>query len=204
MSYRMIEAARRLMCDKFSVLCTIAELNEREERRMKLGVKVKRLNNEAVIPKYAREGDAGFDLIAMEDVIIEPGETKVIPTGLAFEIPPGYEMQIRPRSGVTAKTKLRVQLGTIDSGYRGEIGVIVDNISPAFSGYVKPYLYGIDGNVASGLEHSRKTLFTYIIFKGDRIAQGVLAPIETAHFYPVEELDATARGTSGFGSSGVK
>src|SRR5574342_1134669 len=98
---------------------------------MNLNVKIKRLNEAAVIPKYAREGDAGFDLIATQDVIIEPGATTLVPTGLAFELPPGYEMRIRPRSGVTFKTKLRVQLGTIDSGFRGEVHVIVDNISQA-------------------------------------------------------------------------
>jgi deoxyuridine 5'-triphosphate nucleotidohydrolase len=132
MSYRMIHELRRLMCDKFSILCTISELNEkqlREEDTMKLNVKIQRLNSEAIIPKYAREGDAGFDLVAVEDTIVEPGATVLVSTGLAFEIPPGYEMQIRPRSGVTVKTKLRVQIGTIDSGYRGEIKVIVDNIA---------------------------------------------------------------------------
>jgi deoxyuridine 5'-triphosphate nucleotidohydrolase len=109
------------------------QLNEkqlREDDTMKLNVKIQRLNSEAIIPKYAREGDAGFDLVAVEDTIVEPGATVLVSTGLAFEIPPGYEMQIRPRSGVTVKTKLRVQIGTIDSGYRGEIKVMVDNIAP--------------------------------------------------------------------------
>src|SRR5690606_2151827 len=73
-------------------------------------VKVKRLHPDAVIPTKAHTGDAGFDLVAVEDSIIEPGDTALIKTGLAFELPPGYEMQVRPRSGVTFKTKLRVQL----------------------------------------------------------------------------------------------
>ena len=93
-----------------------------------LSVKIKRLHPDAVIPQYAHEGDAGFDLVAAADVIIEPGETALIPTGIAVELPPGYELQVRPRSGITLRTKLRVQLGTVDSNYRGEIGVIVDNI----------------------------------------------------------------------------
>src|SRR5690625_4790387 len=88
----------------------------------------KRLNDEAMIPTRAHPTDSGFDLYASEDVVIEPGETKVIPTGIAVKLPAGYEAQVRPRSGVTAKTKLRVQLGTIDNEYTGEIGVIVDNI----------------------------------------------------------------------------
>lgn len=218
MSYRMIEKARRLMCDKFSVLCNLAELNEkqeREERRMKLNVKIKRLNESAVIPKYARDGDAGFDLIATEDVIIEPGETRLVPTGLAFELPPGYEMQIRPRSGVTLKTKLRVQLGTVDSGYRGEVGVIVDNVNPIiyrtipdeegerYEPLYTKVLYdlsnrfvpSIDGEYIDG---------SYIIRKGDRIGQAVIAPVETAHFVDADVLAESMRGGQGFGSSGVK
>src|SRR5690606_10358288 len=93
-------------------------------------VKVKRLHPDAVIPTKAHAADAGFDLVAVEDAVIEPGETVLIKTGLAFELPEGFEMQIRPRSGVTLKTKLRVQLGTVDSNYRGEVGVIVDNTVP--------------------------------------------------------------------------
>src|SRR5690625_4442372 len=95
-----------------------------------MNLSVKKLHPDAVIPKYAKKGDSGFDLVAVEDMVIEPGETKLIKTGLAFEIPEGYEIQVRPRSGITLKTKLRVQLGTIDSNYRGEVGVIVDNITP--------------------------------------------------------------------------
>lgn len=88
----------------------------------------KRLSDAATIPTKAHVTDSGFDLYASEDVIVEPGDTVVVKTGIAVKLPPGYEAQVRPRSGVTAKTKLRVQLGTIDNGYAGEIGVIVDNI----------------------------------------------------------------------------
>jgi dUTP pyrophosphatase len=219
MSYRMIYELRRLMCDKFSVLCNLAELNEKqlrefdeqydlsgekwEDELMKLNVKIKRLNDEAVIPKYAREGDAGFDLVATEDVIIEPGITALVPTGLAFEIPPGYEMQIRPRSGVTVKTTLRVQLGTIDSGYRGEIKVMVDNIAQP-KRFDSIRFLAIDG---TRTEHILKGMkgqpdFTYLIRKGDRIAQAVIAPFETAHFVDVEKLEESMRGAGGFGSTG--
>ncbi|PFZ39658.1 dUTP diphosphatase, partial [Bacillus pseudomycoides] len=89
---------------------------------MKLRVKIKRVKD-VELPRYAREFDAGFDLVAAEDAVIYPGGTKVIPTGLAFEIPPGYELQVRPRSGISRKTFLRVVLGTVDSGFRGEVGV---------------------------------------------------------------------------------
>jgi dUTP pyrophosphatase len=174
-----------------------------------LRVKIKRLHPDAVIPKYAHEGDAGFDLVAIEDTIIEPGETKIIRTGLSFAIPPGYEMQIRPRSGITLKTKLRVQLGTIDSGYRGEIGVIVDNISQEYAhihvdarDYYNAYVYTVEGEMKRTMRRYKHG--AYIIRKGDRIAQAVIAPVEQAHFQVVDELDETTRGTGGFGSSGVK
>src|SRR5690625_3213159 len=94
-----------------------------------LKIGFKRLNDDAILPTKAHPTDSGFDLYASADVIIEPGETKIIPTGIAVELPQGYEATVRPRSGVTAMTKLRVQLGTIDNGYTGEIGVIVDNIA---------------------------------------------------------------------------
>ena len=208
MSYRMIHELRRLMCDKFSILCNLAELNEKqlreEDESMKLGVKVKRLNEDAVIPAYAHEYDAGVDIVALEDVLIEPGATKLVSTGLAFSIPPQFEMQIRPRSGITLRTKLRVQLGTIDSGYIGEVKVIVDNIAEHThrTGHSFKTIDGkterIDGLTRYYDENS------YVIRKGDRICQAVFAPIETAHFYPVETLDDSTRGIGGFGSSGVK
>ncbi|ARO21565.1 deoxyuridine 5'-triphosphate nucleotidohydrolase (plasmid) [Bacillus tropicus] len=149
---------------------------------MKLRVKVKKLNKDVELPKYAREFDAGFDLVAAEDMIIEPGQTKVIPTGLAFEIPPGYELQVRPRSGMTRNTKLRVVLGTVDSGYRGEVGVLVDNTE-----------------IPKAIN-----MQAHVIERGTRIAQGVIAPVITAHFKEVDKLSESDRGTGGFGSTGVK
>ncbi|PGM07222.1 dUTP diphosphatase [Bacillus thuringiensis] len=148
---------------------------------MNLRVKIKRLKD-VELPKYAKPGDAGFDLVAAEDTVIWPGETKVVPTGLAFEIPPGYELQVRPRSGMTRNTKLRVALGTVDSGYRGEIGVLVDNTERQISLNMK----------------------AHVIEKGTRIAQGVIAPVETAHFVEVDKLSDSERGTDGYGSTGVK
>lgn len=174
-----------------------------------LQLKIKRLHPDAVIPQYAHEDDAGFDLVAAADVIIEPGETALIPTGIAVELPPGYELQVRPRSGITLRTKLRVQLGTVDSNYRGEVGVIVDNIAtyvdlfdiPTVDGeYV---VYGIDGKY----HHRSKNIDeggAYIIRKGDRIAQGIIAPVAVATFAEVDELGDTERGQGGFGSSGVR
>ncbi|MEB9422732.1 dUTP diphosphatase [Bacillus cereus] len=157
---------------------------------MNLRTKIKRVRD-VELPKYAKPGDAGFDLVAAEDVVINPGETKVIPTGLAFEIPPGYEMQIRPRSGMSRKTKLRVILGTVDSGYRGEVGVIVDHIMSK------------DLGVRFDKE-KQEFVSASVIEKGDRIAQGVIAPVVKAHFVEVDELSESDRGTGGFGSTGVK
>ncbi|PGZ66477.1 dUTP diphosphatase [Bacillus cereus] len=148
---------------------------------MNLRVKIKRVKD-VELPKYAKPGDSGFDLVAAEDTIIWPGETKVVPTGLCFEIPPGYELQVRPRSGMTRNTKLRVVLGTVDSGYRGEVGVLVDNNERPISLNMK----------------------AHVIEKGTRIAQGVIAPVVTAHFVEVDELSESERGKGGFGSTGVK
>ncbi|WP_122974126.1 deoxyuridine 5'-triphosphate nucleotidohydrolase [Bacillus wiedmannii] len=167
-------------------------------------MKVKRLHEDAVIPKYAKPGDSGFDLVAVEDVIIEPGETAVVKTGLAFEIPNGYEMQVRPRSGISRKTKLRVVLGTIDSGYRGEVSVIVDNSSiieytsqprllkGAFSG-------DDDFNITKPIKYE-----AIKIRKGDRIAQGVLAAVGHTTFEEVDVLSKSERGEGGFGSTGYE
>nr|WP_154895764.1 deoxyuridine 5'-triphosphate nucleotidohydrolase [Paenibacillus xylanexedens] len=166
-----------------------------------MNVKFKRLHPDAKIPQYATEMAAGFDLVAVEDVIIAPGETAKVPLGFAVQIPPGYEIQIRPRSGVTLKTKLRVNLGTIDADYRGEIGVIIDNIARSAAGST-PRLRNTEGKTEyyTG-EHFEK--YTYIVRKGDRIAQGVLAPVLHASFEEVAELDDTGRGDGGFGHSGV-
>ncbi|WP_242276682.1 dUTP diphosphatase [Bacillus cereus group sp. BfR-BA-01445] len=148
---------------------------------MNLRVKIKRVKD-AELPKYAKPGDAGFDLVAAEDTIIWPGETKVVQTGLAFEIPPGYELQVRPRSGMTRDTKLRVVLGTVDSGYRGEVGVLIDNTEIPKAANMQ----------------------AHVIEKGTRIAQGVIAPVITAHFEEADELSDSERGVGGFGSTGVK
>ncbi|OOR23188.1 dUTP diphosphatase [Bacillus wiedmannii] len=160
---------------------------------MNLRVKIKRVKD-VELPKYAKSGDAGFDLVAAEDTVIYPGGTKVIPTGLAFEIPPGYELQVMPRSGISRKTFLRVVLGTVDSGFRGEVGVIVSNTS-------------YPGNtIALGINDDNEIYMNvkYEIKKGDRIAQGVIAPIETAHFVEADELSDSERGNQGFGSTGTK
>jgi dUTP pyrophosphatase len=175
---------------------------------MRVNVKVKRLSEDAILPSYAKQGDAGADICASQDVIIKPGETVVIPTDIAIEIPPNYEVQIRPRSGITAKTKLRVQLGTVDSGYRGPIGVIIDNIAAPVvavqDGDLVPFMAypkTLDGEDYTRLWYPRGT---YVIRRGDRIAQAIINQHETALFSEVNELSGSERGNGGFGSSGVR
>ena len=159
-----------------------------------ISVGFKRLSDDAIIPTKAHATDSGFDLYASKDVIINPGETTVVPTGIAIELPPGYEATVRPRSGITAKTKLRVQLGTIDNEYRGEIGVIVDNIARYGLGVDYYSFYDCDSEWGA-----------YKIRKGDRIAQLVIQPLPTVEAYEVDgELKETDRGEGGFGSSGVR
>lgn len=139
-----------------------------------MNIKIKTLSDHAIKPSYATLGSAGFDLHAVETVVVQPGTTIIVPTDLAFEIPLGYELQVRPRSGVSVKTSLRVILGTVDSDYRGNVGIIVQNTG---------------------------TLPELICAK-DRIAQGIIAPVVQATFEVVEELGETNRGSNGFGSSG--
>ncbi|MBX6360536.1 MAG: deoxyuridine 5'-triphosphate nucleotidohydrolase [Acidobacterium ailaaui] len=181
-----------------------------------LSVKIKRIHPDAVIPQYAKPGDAGFDLVAVEDVIVEPGETVKVPTGLAFELPEGYELQIRPRSGITLKTKLRVQLGTVDAGYRGEVGVIVDNVAQPEHSVIDGELWYDSTFITRDLNGNEYDLpdeladevlpvlkNSVVIPKGTRIAQCVIAPIQQAEFIEVDELSKSERGAGGFGSTGV-
>ena len=183
-----------------------------QSKRLQVGFK--RLSDCAVIPTKAHASDSGFDLVASEDVIIEPGETAVVPTGIAVELPAGYEAQVRPRSGVTAKTKLRVQLGTIDNGYNGEIGVIVDNIRTPIKtididgGWTGlSTVSSIDAYTVCGTGQylgERTADGTYLIRKGERIAQLVVQPLPDVEAIEVFDVEETERGEGGFGSSGVR
>ena len=130
------------------------------------------------LPDYQSEGAAGLDVRAAEDRMLQPGETALIPTGFAIAVPIGYEAQLRPRSGLALKHGITLpnSPGTIDSDYRGPVGVILTNLG-----------------------HE-----PFFINRGDRIAQMVIAKVERAAFELVESLDETARGAGGFGSSGVK
>ncbi|MFH1561895.1 MAG: dUTP diphosphatase [Nitrospirota bacterium] len=140
-------------------------------------IKIKRLCSFIQIPKYAHIGDSGADLYAIEDCLLQPFERKAIPTGLCVEIPDGFELQVRPKSGLALDSGITVlnTPGTIDSGYRGEIKVILINLSSEI----------------------------YQIKKGQKIAQMVVSPVIHAEFGEVEELSESKRGTGGFGSTTI-
>jgi len=139
-------------------------------------LKVKRLSEDSIIPSYANPGDAGMDLYSVENVEITPGEIKLVRTGISIELHPGFEAQIRPRSGWALKQGITVlnSPGTIDEGFRGEVKIILIN-------------------------HGNETVF---IFKRDRIAQIVINKVESVKVEEIEELSETERGSGGFGSSG--
>lgn len=166
-----------------------------------MNLKVKKLTEDAILPVKAHTTDSGFDLFANEDVIIGPGETVVVKTGIAIELPECHEAQIRPKSGITSKTKLRVQLGTIDESYRGEIGVIVDNIKKKKKKETWT-VEMLDGTHMIVDEDIKKG--SYKIRKGDKIAQMVIASVGHPKLVVVDELSDTERGEGGFGSTGVE
>jgi len=141
-------------------------------------LKVKRLSAHAVLPRYAHPGDAGLDLFSCESVELGPGESRMISTGLAIELPAGTEAQVRPRSGLALKHCITVlnTPGTIDAGYRGEVGVILVN-------------HG------SG---------PFTVDKGMKIAQIVVKPVLTVEVTEADKLSDTSRGEGGFGSTGLR
>ncbi len=145
----------------------------------KIAVKVKKLSNfRGELPAYGSQHASGFDLKAQlkDPVVLKPGERAMVPTGLSFEIPPGYEIQVRPRSGWAAKKGITVvnTPGTVDADYRGEVQVALVNL---------------------GQEPME-------ILDQDRMAQAVLCPVVQAEFFESVELSATERGAGGFGSTG--
>ena len=141
---------------------------------------IKRLSKNIPLPKYETDGSSGMDLAANidQEIEINPGKSAIIPTGLAVSIPKNYEIQIRPRSGLAAKNQISVlnTPGTIDADYRGELKVILINLSEK----------------------------KFKVEKGLRIAQMVLCPVVKAILKEVDELEETKRGSGGFGSTGIK
>jgi len=158
------------------------------------------LEEDVQLPTYAHETDAGLDIYAREEITIEPGETKILNTGIKAAIPEGYALLIQPRSGQSVKTKLRIANtpGLIDSGYRDDIGVIIENIEPPF----KDIDYEFDDN---GEIHIKSIIhgLAYTITKGQRFAQMRLVQVPKAEFIQVESVGEIGEDRGGgFGSSG--
>ncbi|NEQ52398.1 MAG: dUTP diphosphatase [Leptolyngbya sp. SIO3F4] len=143
---------------------------------MPITIKFQKLSPAAIIPSYAHPGDAGADLVAIAQHTLAPMQRLAIPTGLAAEIPQGYEIQVRPRSSLALKHGITVlnTPGTVDAGYRGEIKVILINLGET----------------------------SFEIVPGQRIAQIVIAPVTQAEFLITEHLSESQRGEGGFGSTG--
>jgi dUTP pyrophosphatase len=133
-----------------------------------------KLSGTALLPKYGRNGDAGLDLHANQDVVLDPNCRQLIKTGIAMAIPDGYVGLIWDRGGMAAKNGITTMAGVVDSNYRGEVGVVLLNT----------------------------TSESYVITAGDRIAQMLIQPVVSAILEQVEELDATNRGAGAYGSSG--
>ena len=149
-----------------------------------MNIKVKKVHHNAVIPKFAHSTDTGFDLFTVENIRIHPNQKTIVRTGLIFELPDGWGVQIRNKSGITingvpnllnGKDDIVVYIGTIDQAYRGEIGIMVKNVSNR----------------------------TIVIPAGTKLAQGVLEKVYQCTFEEVNDISETDRGEGGFGSTGV-
>ncbi len=138
---------------------------------------IQRLTSDAILPCYAHEGDAGLDLFACEQMTLQPGQSGMVKTGISIQLPKGTEAQVRPRSGLALKHQITVlnSPGTVDEGYRGEIGVILINHGKA----------------------------PFMVEKGMKIAQMVIKPVITVQIQESEKLSETKRGKGGFGSTGT-
>jgi dUTP pyrophosphatase len=141
-----------------------------------INLKIKRLDARAVLPSYQTEGSSGLDLVAIETQTVPVGERALVRTGLAMEILPGYEGQVRPRSGLATRRGVVTVLGTVDADYRGEVAVLLLN-------------HGI---------------LPFLLQPGDRFAQLVICPIARVAVLETDALDDTSRGTGGFGSTGQR
>lgn len=151
-------------------------MRQMQKGKIMYRLKVKKLSQTAKLPEYAHPGDAGMDLFSNEELMLKPGEYRVVKTGITIELPPSTEAQVRPRSGLAAKHGITVlnTPGTIDEGYRGEVGVILINHSKA------------DFHITTGM----------------KIAQMIIAPVVRAEIEEIDQVSDTRRGDGGFGSTG--
>ncbi|MFC1691566.1 dUTP diphosphatase [Nanoarchaeota archaeon] len=139
-------------------------------------VKIKKLTPDVKAPAYAHPGDAGMDIYASEDTLVAPGETKVVKTGISMAVPDGFVALVWDKSGHAAKKSIKTMAGVIDSGYRGEVGIVMVNL---------------------GKEN-------FEIAKNTKVAQILIQKIESPQVVEVDDLEETSRGEGGFGSTGLK
>lgn len=161
-------------------------------------------HEDAKQPAYAHETDSGMDVYALEDITLAPGEQKIIPIGIKVALPAGYELQVRPKSGVSSKTKLRIANtpGTIDAGYRDEIGVIIENVEPPIRSIATDFAESPNDYIPIGAIEFGKS---YTIGKGQKFAQLVLSEVPKAVLYEVESVGEIGEDRGGgFGSTGLK
>lgn len=195
-SGQKIDFLKRFMSISYNSIADIQGVTKRV-----IQVPIELTSEGAKIPQYANLGDGAVDLYAPEDFTIGPGETKIIPVDIKVALPYGYAFLIHPRSGLSAKTKLRVanSVGLVDSQYKGVIGVILENVEPR----IKDISYEFDDKgrpVITSIEHGQ----SYSISKGERFAQMRLVEVPSASFFQVDSVDGIGddRG-GGFGSSGT-
>lgn len=195
-SGQKIDFLKRFMSISYNSIADIQGVTKRV-----IQVPIELTSEGAKIPQYANLGDGAVDLYAPEDFTIGPGETKIIPVDIKVALPYGYAFLIHPRSGLSAKTKLRVanSVGLVDSQYKGVIGVILENVEPR----IKDISYEFDDKgrpVITSIEHGQ----SYSISKGERFAQMRLVEVPSASFFQVDSVDGIGNDRGGgFGSSGT-
>lgn len=171
-----------------------------------ISIPIELCHENAKIPQYAHQSDSGMDVYALEDITIGPGETVLVPTGIKVALPPGYELQVRPKSGRALKTKLRIANtpGTIDQGYRDEIKIIIENVDPPIR---RIHISNWNIEDTDPCIHFSDIDFgqSYTIGKGEKFAQLILMEVPKAAFYRVDSVhDIGDDRGGGFGSTGIK
>lgn len=165
-----------------------------------ISIPIELISKDGRMPLFANEGDAGADLYSTVEMDLNPGEQTIIPLGFKVQLPEGYAMLIQPRSGQSAKTKLRIcnSPGLIDSGYRGEVGVLVENIEPPIRGIDSHYVES-GKLIIDAIDYGA----TLHIDKGQRIAQARIVKVPKTTYFETDAVNETLRGEGGFGSSGT-
>lgn len=167
-----------------------------------INIPYEKCHEDAKEPAYAHVSDSGMDVFALEDITLAPGEQKIIPIGIKVALPAGYELQVRPKSGLSSKTKLRIANapGTIDAGYRDEIGIIIENVEPPIKSIATSFAQSPNDCIPIGAVEFGSS---YTINKGQKFAQLVLSEVPKAVLFEVEKVGEIGEDRGGgFGSTG--